>query len=115
MPILVNSADLPDEPGRGPVWSIAEPDRQLDTNLIRLPAGEEIPAHRGAEVDTLIHVTRGSGTLATDEGEHALRPGDVAFLRRRSVRGFHAGPDGLEYLTVHRSRGGLGIGSGPPD
>lgn len=115
MSILANSAQLPDLPRRGPVWSIAEPDRQLDSNLIRLPAGDEIPTHVGAEVDTLIHVTAGDGTLVTEDEEQPLRPGDVAFLRRRTVRGFRAGARGLEYLTVHRKRGGLSISSGPPE
>ncbi|MGO1228207.1 MAG: cupin domain-containing protein [Brachybacterium sp.] len=113
MPILTNTAEQPDEPRRGPVWSIAEPERELDSNLIRLPAGDSIPAHVGAEVDTLIHVVRGDGTLLTDDGEAPLRPGDVALLPRRTVRGFRAGAAGLEYLTVHRRRQALRIQSRP--
>ena len=113
MPILTNTASQPEEPRRGAVWSISEPERELDSNLIRLPPGDRIPAHEGAEVDTLIHVVRGSGTLTTDAGEEPLRAGDVALLPRRSVRGFLAGPDGLEYLTVHRRRQSLRIGRGP--
>ncbi|MGO1566869.1 MAG: cupin domain-containing protein [Brachybacterium sp.] len=110
MPILTNTAAQPDEPARGAVWSIAEPDRELDSNLIRLPAGDSIPAHTGAEVDTLIHVVSGHGVLVTDAGEEPLRPGDLALLPRRTVRGFRAGEDGLEYLTVHRRRQSLQIG-----
>lgn len=113
MPILTNTAEQPDEPRRGPVWSIAEPERELDSNLIRLPAGDSIPSHLGAEVDTLIHVVRGDGSLLTETGEEPLRPGDVALLPRRSLRGFRAGDDGLEYLTVHRRRQGLRIQSRP--
>jgi quercetin dioxygenase-like cupin family protein len=113
MPILTNTASRPDEPRRGAVWSIAEPERELDSNLIRLPPGEEIPAHVGAEVDTLIHVVRGGGALLGEDGEEPLRAGDVALLPRRPVRGFRAGDDGLEYLTVHRRRQSLQIGSGP--
>lgn len=113
MPILTNTAEHGEQPRRGAVWSIAEPDRELDSNLIRLPAGESIPAHRGAEVDTLIHVVRGSGTLVTEAGEEPLRTGDVALLPRRSLRGFRAAEDGLEYLTVHRRRVSLRIRSGP--
>ena len=85
------------------------PERELDSNLIRLPAGEEIPAHIGAEVDTLVHVVRGEGVLTTEDGEEPLRAGDVALLPRRTVRGFRAGEDGLEYLTVHRRRRSLTI------
>ncbi|MFD4006845.1 cupin domain-containing protein [Brachybacterium paraconglomeratum] len=109
MPILTNTAEQPEQPRRGAVWSIAVPERDLDSNLIRLPAGEEIPAHIGAEVDTLVHVVRGEGVLTTEDGEEPLRAGDVALLPRRTVRGFRAGEDGLEYLTVHRRRRSLTI------
>lgn len=109
MPVLTNTTDLPEQPRRGAAWSIAEPDRELDSNLIRLPAGDGIDPHVGAEVDTLIHVVRGSGTLVTEDAEESLRPGDVALLPRRTVRGFRAGDDGLEYLTVHRRRQSLQI------
>lgn len=109
MPILTNTAEQPEQPRRGAVWAIAEPERELDSNLIRLPAGEEIPAHIGAEVDTLVHVVRGEGVLTTEDGEEPLRAGDVALLPRRTVRGFRAGEDGLEYLTVHRRRRSLTI------
>ena len=114
MPILTNTAEQPEQPRRGAVWSIAEPERELDSNLIRLPAGEEIPAHIGAEVDTLVHVVRGDGVLTTEDGEEPLRAGDVALLPRRTVRGFRAGEGGLEYLTVHRRRQSLRI-QGPRD
>ncbi|MGP9539336.1 cupin domain-containing protein [Brachybacterium sp. AOP43-C2-M15] len=109
MPILTNTSEQPGTPRRGAVWSIAEPGRELDSNLIRLPAGDAIPAHVGAEVDTLVHVVRGDGVLVLEHGEEPLRPGDVALLPRRTVRGFRAGEDGLEYLTVHRRRQSLRI------
>ncbi|ASK66999.1 cupin [Brachybacterium avium] len=114
MPILTNTAAQPEQPRRGAVWSIAEPERELDSNLIRLPPGDSIPTHIGAEVDTLIHVVSGGGALVTDAGEEQLRAGDVALLPRRTERGFRAGEDGLEYLTVHRRRQSLQIQSGPP-
>lgn len=113
MSILTNTAEQPDEPRRGAVWSIAEPERELDSNLIRLPAGDSIAAHIGAEVDTLLHVVRGTGILLTEDGEEPLRPGDVALLPRRTLRGFRAGEDGLEYLTVHRRRQSLRIQNRP--
>ena len=114
MPILTNTAEQPAQPRRGAVWSITEPERELDSNLIRLPAEKEIPAHVGAEVDTLVHVVRGEGVLTTEDGEEPLRAGDVALLPRRTVRGFRAGEGGLEYLTVHRRRQSLRI-QGPRD
>ncbi|WNN96492.1 AraC family ligand binding domain-containing protein [Brachybacterium sp. GU-2] len=65
-------------------------------------------------MDTLVHVVRGEGVLTTEDGEELLRAGDVALLPRRTVRGFRAGEDGLEYLTVHRRRRSLTI-QGPRD
>lgn len=114
MPILTNTGQQPEQPRRGAVWSIAEPERELDSNLIRLPPGDSIPPHLGAEVDTLVHVVRGGGVLTTEDGEAPLQEGDVALLPRRTVRGFRAGEHGLEYLTVHRRRQSLRIRSGPP-
>ena len=111
MPVLTNTSELPEHPPRGAVWSIAEPERELDSNLIRLPADGVIETHVGAEVDTLIHVVRGGGALVTVDGEEPLRPGDVALLPRRTTRGFRAGGQGLEYLTVHRRRQSLQIKS----
>lgn len=111
MPLLTNTSEQPEQPRRGAVWSITEPERELDSNLIRLPAGESIPSHLGAEVDTLIHVVRGDGVLLTEAGEQSLRAGDVALLPRRTQRGFQAGEHGLEYLTVHRRRQSLTIRS----
>ena len=112
--MLVNTSAPPAEPRRGAIWSIDDPERDLDSNLVRLPAGEEIASHLGAEVDVLVHVVSGHGALSTDDGEQPLRVGDVVLLPRRSRRAFHAGADGLEYLTVHRRRQSLQIGSGPP-
>lgn len=109
--LLVNSRELPAEPTRGAVWSITGADRELDANLIRLPPGEAIDVHVGAEVDVLIHVVTGAGFLVLPEAEQPLRVGDVALLPRRSERGFRAGPEGLEYLTVHRRRQALRIGT----
>lgn len=104
--VLANSGEVAADDDRaiGAVWSIAEPERDLDANLIALPAGEGIGAHAGPDLDVLIHVVSGSGTLTTARGPVALSPGDVVWLPRRSRRQFDAGPDGLRYLTVHRRK-----------
>ncbi|MGY5764741.1 cupin domain-containing protein [Brachybacterium sp. DNPG3] len=112
--VLADTTALPAEPARGAVWSIDVPGRELDSNVIRLPAGDAIAPHLGAEVDTLVHVVSGSGTLTTDDGETPLHPGQIVLLPRRTVRGFRAGEDGLEYLTVHRRRQSLQIRTAPP-
>lgn len=85
-------------------WKLQSPDRHLDSNLIRLAAGDEIASHAGGEVDVLVHVVAGDGTLGTEADDIAVATGDLLWLPRRSRRSFRAGPTGLSYLTVHTHR-----------
>lgn len=109
--VLVNTADLTDsEPDiTGAAWKLQLRERDLDSNLIALPAGGGIGEHTGADVDVLIHVLSGGGELTTEQGVVELRPGALLWLPRLSRRRLSAGPDGLRYLTVHQHReiGGL--------
>lgn len=93
----------------GAVWSLKHRDRDLDANIIALPAGEGIDAHAGPDVDVLIHVLAGSGRLDTELDTIDLTPGALVWLPRRSRRQFSAGPDGLRYLTVHQRRQALAL------
>jgi len=81
-------------------WRLQESDRHLDANLIRLAPAGEIAPHTGGEVDVLVHVVAGSGTV----NDIDVTAGDLLWLPRRSRRAFRAGPDGLGYLTVHTHR-----------
>ena len=105
--VLVHTDDLVAESDGGAVWSIAVRERDLDANIIELPPGDGIDTHAGPEVDVLIHVLEGDGTLRTELGEVPLTAGATIFLPRRAQRGFRAGDDGLRYLTVHRKREAL--------
>ena len=89
------------------VWKLQTRDRDLDSNLIALPPRGTIPAHAGPDLDVLIHVVRGGGRLVTELDSRKLSPGAVVWLPRCSRRQFEAGPDGLDYLTVHRRRPSL--------
>lgn len=97
--------------GGGAQWRLDDPDRQLDANLIRLAPLQLIEDHDGPDLDVLIHVVHGSGSLGTDDGAIDLAPGAVVWLPRRSRRGFAAGPHGLAYLSVHTRRPLLAVGS----
>lgn len=99
---LASRVGNPDEIGA--VWSITEPERDLDANVIALPPGESIGSHRGPALDVLVHVVAGSGVVATAHGDIDLAPGLVVWLPRFSRRGFRAGDDGLRYLTVHQRK-----------
>ncbi|HUR51184.1 MAG TPA: hypothetical protein VMZ11_03565 [Mycobacteriales bacterium] len=104
---LVVAGASPDEAGA--LWRLQEPDRDLDANVVQLPAGSLVPSHEGPEVDVLVSVLHGSGRLVSAAGEISLRPGALVWLPRRSRREITAGPDGLRYLTVHPRRAGITV------
>ena len=85
-------------------WKLELRDRHLDSNLIRLAPGGVIGEHKGGEVDVLVHVLAGSGTVGTEGDKVAVTAGDLLWLPRFSQRSFTAGADGLSYLTVHTHR-----------
>lgn len=98
---------------RGAVWRLAEPERHLDANVIALPPLGRIEPHDGPAEDVLWHVLAGGGTLETDGEPVDLRAGAIVWLPRGSRRAVTAGEEGLRYLSVHRRKGGLGIGARP--
>lgn len=102
------------EPGvSGAVWKLEARDRDLDANIIAIPPGGAIDMHTGPDLDVLIHVLGGSGTLTTERSTLRLEPGAMIWLPRRSMRQLNAGPEGLRYLTVHRRRQALVLQPGP--
>lgn len=109
--ILTSTTGLAAGAGQPPVsgaaWKLEIRDRDLDSNIIAIPPDGTIDAHAGPDLDVLIHVLGGSGTLTGERGTLQLEPGVLAWLPRRSLRQFSAGPDGLRYLTVHRRRQAL--------
>lgn len=101
------------EDERGAVWRLAEAERHLDANVIALPPRGRIEPHDGPAEDVLWHVLAGAGTLETDGEPVELRAGAIVWLPRGSRRAVTAGEQGLRYLSVHRRKGGLGIGARP--
>lgn len=114
--ILASTTGLAAETGEpavsGAVWKLEIRDRDLDSNIIAIPPGRAIDAHAGPDLDVLIHVLGGSGTLTRERGILDLEPGVLAWLPRRSMRQLSAGPGGLRYLTVHRRRQALVLDPG---
>ncbi|MGW3303493.1 hypothetical protein [Streptomyces rubiginosohelvolus] len=102
------AAAAPDE--RGALWHLAEPGRELDANLVRLPPGAEVGEHQEDVLDVLLVVLAGAGSVRAGDGQVLdLAAGAVLWLPRTSRRALAAGPDGLTYLTAHRRRPGLAI------
>lgn len=105
--VLTNTATDTASDAAGVQWKLQMGERDLDSNLIALAPEATIDSHVGPDLDVLIHVVSGSGTLTTEAATFDLWPGDVTWLPRRSVRSFTAGSDGLRYLTVHQRRKAL--------
>ncbi|MET7292987.1 AraC family ligand binding domain-containing protein [Streptomyces griseoloalbus] len=98
-----------DGPSAGALWRLAEPGRQLDANVVRLPPGHRVDTHREPDLDVLLHVLEGAGTLTGADGPHPLPAGTLTWLPHGSTRSLAAGPEGMTYLTVHRRRPGMRI------
>ncbi|MGA4958930.1 hypothetical protein [Streptomyces lavendulocolor] len=95
----------------GALWRLAEDGRQLDANVVRLAAGTRVAVHVEPDLDVLLYVVEGTGRLDTAEGGQPVEAGCLVWLPHGSRRGMAAGPEGLAYLTVHRRRPGLSIGT----
>ncbi|MGW5194308.1 hypothetical protein ACWEOO_33985 [Kribbella sp. NPDC004138] len=106
---LVGDSSVPS----GARWALAEPGRQLDANLIHLPAGHRVDTHTEPDLDVVLVVVAGGGIASTPDGEQMLADGNVVWLPRGSTRSLIAGGEGLSYLTVHRRRPGLQIRKRP--
>lgn len=98
----------------GALWRLAESGRQLDANVVHLPPGQRVDTHREPDLDVLLLVLAGHGTLTAPDGPHPLPAGTLTWLPHGSTRSLAAGAEGLTYLTVHRRRPGMRIQSRPP-
>ena len=95
----------------GPEWGTETED--LNATVLRWEAGAGPPEHVNAERDVVLVVLEGTVTLELDGETRRLRPGEVAVVEKGCRRRLTAGPDGVRYVTVHRRRGGLQIGTIP--
>ncbi|MFF5488626.1 cupin domain-containing protein [Streptomyces virginiae] len=93
----------------GAVWRLSEPGRQLDANIVRISAGQRVETHTEPDLDVLLLVVAGDGTLVTSDGPCLLSEGILTWLPHGSTRGIVAGKEGLSYVTVHRRRPGMRI------
>jgi len=108
-PVVVDLGSAPTGSG-GAVWSLPH-GGDLDANLVRLDAGEGIGDHVNNDVDVLLFVQSGSGRLIIDGAATTLGADHLALIPRTTTRSIAAGPSGITYLSVHRRRGPLGIGT----
>ncbi|WEO93915.1 hypothetical protein A6P39_007765 [Streptomyces sp. FXJ1.172] len=108
---LAGSPPVPD----GVVWKLAESGRQLDANVVRLAPGRRIETHTETQLDVLVLVVAGDGVLGPGPSgtPQPLAEGALVWLPHGAARGLTAGPAGLTYVTVHRRRPGMRIGTRP--
>ncbi|WP_335972393.1 hypothetical protein [Streptomyces sp. CA2R106] len=108
-----HDADGSDEGAAAPagaLWRLTEPGRQLDANLVHLPPDARVEAHTESDLDVLLAVVAGGGTLGGAPAPQPLAPGSLVWLPHGAARSLAAGAAGLSYLTVHRRRPGMKIG-----
>ncbi|WKV75936.1 zinc ribbon domain-containing protein [Streptomyces sp. PCS3-D2] len=98
----------------GALWRLEVADRQLDANLVRHLPGTGGSAYVEDEVDVMLVVVAGDGTLTLDGTTSRLAPGFLGLLPRGASRALLAGSEGLLVLTVHRRRRGMSIGRSTP-
>ncbi len=94
----------------GAVWRATAEPRELDANIIHLPAGDRLAAPTGADLDVLLVVLEGDGQLETADGPVAIRANSLVWVPRGTPRRVTAGPEGLSYFSVHRKRPPMTIG-----
>ena len=98
-----------DPDAAGAIWKLSMRQRDLDSNVIHLPAAASIESHAGPDIDVLILVLSGTGRLSTECDALDLHTGNLIWLPRRSRRAFSTGPEGLTYLTVHQRKPSLSL------
>lgn len=95
----------------GALWKLTEAGRQLDANLVHLPAHQCVETHAEPDLDVLLLVIAGHGAMDTTDRTEPLQltDGALLWLPHGSTRRITAGAEGLSYLTVHRRRPGMQI------
>jgi len=69
--------------------------------LVQVEPDREIPLHKHS-VDAMMYIVGGSGTVLADDPEirgRAVSRGDVVFFEKEASHGFHAGQDGLVFVS----------------
>ena len=106
------AVDLLRPAGTGPLWGTATED--LNATLLAWPAGGGPDEHVNAERDVLLVVLEGDAVVTLDGEPHSVRAGEALVLEKGRARSIAAGPEGVRYLSVHRRRPPLQIGSARP-
>ena len=105
---LVDVADLTELSAAtipGVAWSQQSAD--LNVNLVVFGAGQGVAAHVNTEVDVLVVVLTGEGTLVIDDVHRPIRAGQALVIPKGVSRTLRGSGQGIAYLTCHHRRTGL--------
>lgn len=103
-PTVVDLAGLA---GEGPLWGTASDD--LNVTLLCWPPGHVVGEHVNAELDVLLVVLAGTGTVRVDGRDSDVAAGQALLVPKGCSRSIRARAGGLRYLSVHRRRSALQI------
>lgn len=105
---VVHLGALPGD-GDGVMWSLAD-SPELNVNLVRLTPGSTIGSHVNTDVDVVLVVLAGGGTVVVAGTPYTLEGSTLAYVPRFREREVRAGGQGLTYVSLHRRRGPLTLG-----
>jgi mannose-6-phosphate isomerase-like protein (cupin superfamily) len=99
--------------GGGPTWGVES--EELNATVLAWSPGRGVAEHVNDERDVLVCVLDGSATVTVDGEGHALAAGDALIVAKGARRAILAGPGGVRYLSAHRRRPRLQVGSAARD
>lgn len=94
----------------GVIWTLEDSD-DLNTNLVHFPAGKGVGEHVNDEVDVIFLGVAGSGFVNVDGEDYHLANGTLIFVPKGTRRSSRSTTEDFAYLTVHRRRGPLRLGT----
>ena len=86
----------------GAIWGTETDD--LDATVVRWDADYGVAPHTNEEVDVIMTVLGGSGTVVVDGQSSFLEAGHILVIGKGTDRKIRAGTDGITYLNVHKRR-----------
>ena len=90
----------------GVIWGLDSP--QLNANLVKLDAGTVIDEHVNADLDVLLVVQAGDGTVTIDGQGHDVAADSVVLIPAGAARSIRARRR-LLYFSIHHRREGVAI------
>jgi len=75
--------------------------------LFRLEAGQAVPVHTSSST-VLLMIVSGTGTVTGEDGEHAVKPGDIVAYAEQEPHGMQAAGEQLIIAAVIAPRPGPG-------